>query len=103
VSEDNEAFYDDEIAPVLADLCRKCEERGIPFVATVEYASEAYGTTAAFPKERGLAIEWAYIAARSNGNADVLIGHLVRQAEERGHGSVYLNMLKVPLTPGESR
>jgi len=54
-AQDEEAFYDAEIAPVLAELAMKCIDRRIPFLALVQYASRPdgtgdYGETAAYPE-----------------------------------------------------
>lgn len=59
-AQDEEAFYDAEIAPVLRDLAMKCIHRRIPFLALVQYASRPdgagdYGETAAYPElSRGI-------------------------------------------------
>jgi nicotinamidase-related amidase len=97
----SEQFYDDVIAPKLLEVMNLCREHGMPFVATVEYAPGEYGTSADLPAEedRSLPMDWAYAAARSNGNGDALIMRMIRQAEKRGHGSVYMMQLGVPLTP----
>jgi hypothetical protein len=95
----NEAFYDDVIAPALLSLMKQCNERGMPFVATVEYGPGDFGTSADLPAERSLPMDWAYVAARSQGNADIMISHLIKGAEKRGHGSVYLAKLGVPMEP----
>ena len=52
---DEEAFYDNEIAPVLRDLAIKCIERRIPFLALVQFGVDEngkgeYGETAAHPE-----------------------------------------------------
>lgn len=95
----SEQVYDEIVAPMLLEVLKVCHEHGMPITATVEYATGEYGTSADFPADRSLPVDWAYVAARSNGNADVLIGHLVSQAEARGHGSVYLKQLGVPTVP----
>lgn len=94
-----EQVYDEQIAPKLIELARVCHEHGMPFLATVEYAPGDYGTTADLPADRSLLMDWAYVATRSRGNADTLIGYLVDQAQKRGHGSVYLKQLGVALKP----
>jgi hypothetical protein len=48
--------------------------------------------------ERSLPMDWAYVGARSNGNADALIGHLVKLAKVRGHNSAFLFQLGVPMS-----
>ncbi|HLY89070.1 MAG TPA: hypothetical protein VKQ27_08805 [Acetobacteraceae bacterium] len=100
----SEQFYDDVVAPALLDLAKQCRERGMPFLATVEYAPGEYGTTADLPPaaERSLPMDWSYVAARSQGNADTLILHLMKQAAERGHGSVTLAQLGIPHSPARA-
>jgi hypothetical protein len=95
----SEQIYDEQIAPKLLELARICHDNGMPFLATVEYAPGDYGTTADLPADHSLPMDWAYVAARAGGHADLLIGHLVSQAEKRGHGSVYLKQLGVALKP----
>ena len=95
----SEQVYDEIVAPMLLEVMKVCHEHGMPIAATVEYAPGEYGTSADLPADRSLPMDWAYVAARSNGNADVLIGHLVSQAEVRGHGSVFLKQLGVSTAP----
>lgn len=40
---ENEDFYDKEIAPALLDLANKCAERGMHFVAQIEYDPDSFG------------------------------------------------------------
>lgn len=97
----SEQVYDEQIAPKLLELAKICRDNGMPFLATVEYAPGDFGTTADLPAEadRSLPMDWSYVAARSRGNADSLIMHLMRQAHERGHASVLLQTLGVPPAP----
>ncbi len=99
--QEREEYYDAEIAPALLAIMRKCHDVGMPFQAHVEFNPGEFGSSFDLParSERSLPMDWAYVAARCRGNADDLIGHLVRQAKERGHGSVYLTQLGVPLQP----
>lgn len=92
----SEQVYDAVIAPKLLEIMKLCHDHGMPFLATVEYETGRYGTSADLPADRSLPLDWAYVAARSQGNADILISHLVKQAEERGHNSAYLFQLGVP-------
>lgn len=100
-----EQIYDEQIAPLLMQVAKLCHEHGMPFVAQVEYEPGDYGLTADLPERsaRSLPMDWMYVAAKSRGNADLLIGHLVSQAEKSGHGSAYLMQLGVKPQPEESR
>lgn len=42
---DNEANYDADIFPLMNRIIEICHDKRIPFVATFEYAPEAYCTT----------------------------------------------------------
>lgn len=42
---DNEAVYDSEIAPLMAQIITICKDHEIPMGATFEYAPEMYCTT----------------------------------------------------------
>jgi hypothetical protein len=42
----NEAIYDEQIAPLMAQIIAICQEHQIPMVVTFEYEPEGYCTTA---------------------------------------------------------
>lgn len=90
-----EEFYDAEIAPALFTLMKKAAEKGLSFVSVVEWEPGEFGRTAHLQTPHGLGIEMANVAAQANGNADTLIGYMVRHAQARGHGSIYLRQLGV--------
>ena len=41
----SEQWYDDEIAPALAEIAEKCRKKGVPMVAVVEYEPGERGST----------------------------------------------------------
>jgi hypothetical protein len=92
----NEAFYDAEIAPVLLDLGRKCQERGISFVASVEYAHDETGETVYVNDAASFKTRLAAAATRCHGNVDSLIQWIMRYAGKHGHSSLSLKVLGVP-------
>ena len=92
--EEREAFYDHEIAPVLMELARKCEDNGVSFVATVEWQPGETGETATIQESAGIKLRMAHWAVAAHGNADALIGALVKHGKEHGHNSIYLHMLE---------
>ncbi|HEX8177831.1 MAG TPA: hypothetical protein VF543_22270 [Pyrinomonadaceae bacterium] len=88
----NETIYDNEIAPQLLAIAKRCEELGMPFVASVEYETGETGRTEAqaqnaSPKQ--LVIHWA---ARCNGNVDALFMAIDKYAKEHGHSSIVLQL-----------
>ncbi len=97
--EEREAFYDTEIAPILIDLAKRCQDAGLSFVATAEWEPGEGGTTMALQAARSLSIETAMVAARSRNNVDTIIMHLMRCGSERGHSSMCLKILGVPMSP----
>lgn len=98
---DNEAFYDAEVGPVLLDLARRCEARGIGFVASVEFAPGSFGTTANVPAQKSDGGMLTALAAKAMGNIDSLAiawGRRIK-AQRRPHGSIVLLNLGLPTTP----
>jgi hypothetical protein len=98
---EGEIFYDFEIAPVLMELSRRCESRGMGFVASVEFQPGGNATTANAPAQEsinGLLVLWA---SRSAGNLDKLALAVARHVKETGmpHSSVVLQAMGVPFTP----
>jgi hypothetical protein len=91
--DEREKFYDDEIAPALLALRDKCRENGLSFVASVEWAPNESGRTASIAEEHGAGIILTNMAAMCKGNADSLIGGMLKYGEEKGHNSHYLAML----------
>lgn len=96
-----EEFYDREIAPVLAELAKKCQEKNISFCASVEYDPEHMGrgkTEFQAATKPVLEVSCAQIlvhyAARCNGNVDALFMAIEKWAAEHGHNSIYLSSLE---------
>ena len=93
-AQEREAFYDADVAPVLLELARKCETNGLSFAAMVEWAPEDTGETISLREGAGIKTIMAAFSIRSHGNADSLIGALMRHGKEHGHNSAYLHMLE---------
>lgn len=91
----NEQFYDEEIAPDLLDLAKRCHDRGLSFVAVVEWEPGEQGRTIYLQRSHGLGIELANVAAATNGNVDSLIMYIMRYGEKHGHSSACLKILGV--------
>lgn len=89
---DDEAFYDEHIAPELARLGKMCEERKMAFLAIVELP-EGLARTETHPADAAIEYTMTSMAARAHGNFDAFVMALRRHAAEHGHGSVYLTVL----------
>ncbi len=93
-----EETYDAEIAPDLMRLAKRCQELGFCMAASVEWEPGETGRTEAHPpwgvdglpsaKQR-----LVHYAARCNGNIDSFLMAVMRDADKRGHSSMYLKML----------
>jgi hypothetical protein len=91
---DNEKWYDKEIAPKLKEISRRCEEKGVAFVATVEYEPGERGSTYIIPKDAGLAMIMLRHCSKMGENVDGYIIGLKKYALEHGidiSGSIYLS------------
>lgn len=96
---ENEEFYDKEIAPALLELCKKCEERGIGFIAQVEYQPGDFGRTANVPKDAHMAMKMLHMCALARDNVDAYVIGLGRYAQENGVSydqSMVMNMMLKP-------
>jgi hypothetical protein len=79
-----EAWYDAEIAPALAELARRCHERGMSLIAVVEYAPGERGGTYFMHKDAGLEMEMIRLCAYTAPNVDSYAINLRRHCKERG-------------------
>lgn len=96
VSED-EAWYDAEIAPALAALAKLCHERGMSFIAAVEYQPGDRGGTYYLTEDAGLQMHMLHLAAQTVPNVDRYILALRRHCKGRGQdmsGSFVLRGLR---------
>ena len=78
------AWYDAEIAPALADLAKRCQERGMAFVAVVEYQPGDRARTIYMTEHAGLAMQMVNLCAATVPNVDCYILNLRKLCKERG-------------------
>lgn len=83
VSED-EAWYDAEIAPALAALANRCHERGMAFVAVVEYKPGDHAGTYMVGEDAGLALHMVSLCSRTAPNVDAFVINLARHCKAKG-------------------
>lgn len=93
-----EQFYDEHVAPVLLELARKCDEQGIPFLASVEYGEGDLGTTINKAAHASSAFYLPRLALFSS-NIDSFMIRVSRDATKHGHSSMILTLLGVPVQP----
>lgn len=96
MTSENERFYDDIIAPRLHQLAEECKQRGMSFVANVEYDPGDTASTILLTENSGYHARLMCAAAESGGNIDSLIFAIMKYAREHGHGSICLQQLGVP-------
>lgn len=95
----NETFYDDEIAPKLAELAELCHARGMSFVSGVEFEPGRLGSTLMLMDAVSMLARLPALALRCDGNVDALFFAIIKHAQKHGHSSICLAQLGVPLTP----
>jgi hypothetical protein len=81
---EGEAWYDTEIAPALAALATRCHERGMAFLAVVEYQPGDRGRTLYMTEHAGLAMRMVSLAAATVPNVDCYVMNLLKLCKERG-------------------
>ena len=80
----SEQFYDKHIAPKLAELANQCHERGMSFLACVEYSPGEHGGSYLMTEEACLQMQMIYRCAMTAPNIDAYIIGLVRYCKENG-------------------
>ena len=75
---EGEAWYDAEIAPALAELAKRCNERGMAFIAVVEYQPGDRAGTYMMTEDAGLAMHMVGLCSRTAPNVDSYILNLRR-------------------------
>lgn len=78
---EDEAWYDAEIAPALAALAKRCHERGMSFIAAVEYQPGDRGATYYLMEDAGTAMHMLQLCAQTVPNVDSYIINLKRWAK----------------------
>lgn len=81
---ESEAWYDAEIAPALAALAQRCNERGMAFVAAVEYQPGDHAGTYMVGPDACLQMHMLSLCSRTAPNVDNYILHLKRLCREKG-------------------
>lgn len=96
VMETKEEYYDNEIAPALMEINRKCKEHGMSFFSAVQLDNNVMGRTLYFQEDASLSIKLADIAIQTQGNVDSLWLWVQKHAREHGHSSVFLHLDGIP-------
>ena len=81
---DDEAWYDTEIAPALAALAKRCHERGMAFVAVVEYQPGDHAGTYMVGEGAGLALHMVSLCSRTAPNVDAYVMNLRKHCKANG-------------------
>lgn len=99
-----EAWYDAEIAPALAELGKRCQARGVPFLALVEYQPGDRGRSFFMPEHAGLAMTMVHLCAATAPNIDAYFIALARHCRRSGvdtSASFVMSKLHQPAAPVE--
>lgn len=83
-AEDGETWYDAEIAPALEALAKRCNERGMAFVAGVEYKPDCHSGTYFLGARAGLSMQMLNLCARTLPNVDSYVINLSRYCKDHG-------------------
>lgn len=99
-------FYDTEIAHALLELGRKCQDKGLAFIAVVNDDGDIAKTIAIPPNSPAIFryIEALSRCAQGNSvNVDSFFLAVMKEARKTGHSSMILNQLGVPAAPRPAR
>ncbi len=81
---EDEAWYDAEIAPALAALAMRCHERGMAFVAAVEYQPGDHAGTYMVGEDAGLSMHMLHLCAHTAPNVDAYVMNLRKHCKAVG-------------------
>lgn len=93
----SEAIYDEQIAPLLMQAGRICEQHGLAMVAVVEYENGRRGEARLLPDGAGLAMRMLSMLAANGANVDGFLIGLIRFCNQEGISldqSMFLNKFK---------
>ncbi|MGI0646786.1 hypothetical protein ACRCPS_17375 [Pseudomonas aeruginosa] len=79
---DNEAFYDQVIAPELKRLGELCSDHKMSLLAVVQVGPDLFGRTANLQDDRSLAMSMLDLCARSGVNVDQYVFALLRHLKQ---------------------
>ena len=93
---ENEIYYDDVIAPKLAEIANLCGERGMSIVCDVEYSPDEIGSTILVQEGAGVKILFTRFASKSRANVDKFIMGMYNFMEDRGElgVSIYMKLIQ---------
>lgn len=81
---ENEKWYDEEIAPMLLEISKRCEgQGGLSFIAVVEYEAGQRGRTATIAEDAGLEMRMLDFCAQAGTNIDAYIIALIRYCRSK--------------------
>ncbi|MGH7240986.1 MAG: hypothetical protein ACREGB_01680 [Candidatus Saccharimonadales bacterium] len=89
-----EEFYDKAIAPLLLKLADMCKENGMSMVACVGNDADTYCTRGFSDGNLNPSMRIVTYGSRCNGNLDILMMAIEKDAEKHGHNSVYLSFIE---------
>lgn len=100
---EQEKFYDEEIAPALADLAKKCRDRGVSFLAVAEWEPGEIGRTITTSDDTGPAIIEMNNMVQVNGNFERYCFSYMRKIiqNKTPHSSICLAKLGIDPDPAE--
>ena len=99
-----EKFYESEIAPKLLQIAELCARKDFGFAAMVEYDPPAAEVTVSpKPSNCGPAMRIVAYAMMAEGNVDVLIKALLKDAAEHGHSSTHLSVLQQAMANAQAQ
>lgn len=101
---DKEKYYDDVIAPKLRKVLELCQEKDISIIASVEFNEAGCIASSALISETAkdpIRMIWGLNQACEGGavNIDNFFFCIMKNAREKGHSSLILNKLGIPLKP----
>lgn len=91
-----ERIYDEQIAPLMTQIIDICKREGFGISGFVELTDEFTVLVHAEPEDRHTArMRMAYYLLKADGNIDLFLTAVQRDAKKHGHSSMYLRLLEM--------
>lgn len=97
--EQREAFYDEQIAPLLAQAGQLAQDHGMSMTCAVEFNPGSTGETHTLALGHSYKMDLAYAGIACHGNVDALFLAISQHALKHGHSSMYLLRMDIPAKP----
>jgi len=98
-----EQVYDSEISPLVLQIIEICKQNNLPFFMEFDLDGDMSCKSSSVPTENNMVrmhdVVSQCLENNNSFNLDKFLFWIVREAQQKGHSSVFLSRLDIPLEP----